>query len=364
MDEQTILTGGVAELKELKEALTNQANVRSEIENLMIASSKLEKQIAAEEKLKKDTIEATVNKRRNEVTKTFDSEILKEKSKLNNVKSKKSKVKKQGVKERIANETAALVETNKNLHNEIRTSLGHRGVPTYCDSSWFYTLFMPARLKEVLTLIGVFFAVVIICPWILIAVADKHWLIDLFFLIIYEFVVCAIYVTIYLFTKDKDKDILIDMRQKRDAIQENDKEIRRIKREIKKDPDESMYNLGDFDEQIKKSEETISQIVVKKNDALKEFEENTKQAIIDEIIGRDKERIDGLKTEFENKVEAKKEADKKQQEVTIEITSKYEAFLGSDMMDVNKVDEMIKLIEEGQVATVAEAVNKIRATIA
>ena len=34
------------------------------------------------------------------------------------------------------------------------------------------------------------------------------------------------------------------------------------------------------------------------------------------------------------------------------------------MMDVNKVDEMIKLINEGQVATVAEAVNKIRATIA
>ena len=55
-----------------------------------------------------------------------------------------------------------------------------------------------------------------------------------------------------------------------------------------------MYNLSEYDEQIKKSEETISQIVVQKNDALKDFEENTKQAIIDEITGRDKEKIEGL----------------------------------------------------------------------
>lgn len=172
------------------------------------------------------------------------------------------------------------------------------------------------------------------------------------------------FVTIYLFTKDKDKDVLIDMRQKRDEIKINEKEIRRIKRDIQNDPDESMYNLSEYDEQIKKSEETISQIVVQKNDALKDFEENTKQAIIDEITGRDKEKIEGLKSALLNATEAKKEAEQKQQEVTLGITSKYEAFIGNDMMDVNKVDEMIKLINEGQVATVAEAVNKIRATIA
>ena len=103
---------------------------------------------------------------------------------------------------------------------------------------------------------------------------------------------------------------------------------------------------------------------MQKNDALKDFEENTKQAIIDEITGRDKEKIEGLKSALLNATEAKKEAEQKQQEVTLGITSKYEAFIGNDMMDVNKVDEMIKLINEGQVATVAEAVNKIRATIA
>lgn len=364
VEEQTILSGGVEELTKLREELINQASIRSEIEHLIVESGKLEKQIEAEEKLIKNTIEATVNKRRNEVTKSFDSEIQKEKNKLNDIKSKKNKVKKKGVRDRIDKETLSLKEANRTLHSEIRTALGHSGVPTYCDSSWFYTLYMPSGMKEILILMALFFGVVIVFPWIMIALADKHWLLDTLFLLLYEFVVCAVYVTIYLFTKDKDKDVLIDMRQKRDEIKINEKEIRRIKRDIKNDTDESMYNLSEYDEQIKKSEETISQIVVQKNDALKDFEENTKQAIIDEITGRDKEKIEGLKSALLNATEAKKEAEQKQQEVTLGITSKYEAFIGNDMMDVNKVDEMIKLINEGQVATVAEAVNKIRATIA
>ena len=80
VEEQTILSGGVEELTKLREELINQASIRSEIEHLIVESGKLEKQIEAEEKLIKNTIEATVNKRRNEVTKSFDSEIQKEKN--------------------------------------------------------------------------------------------------------------------------------------------------------------------------------------------------------------------------------------------------------------------------------------------
>ena len=139
VEEQTILSGGVEELTKLREELINQASIRSEIEHLIVESGKLEKQIEAEEKLIKNTIEATVNKRRNEVTKSFDSEIQKEKNKLNDIKSKKNKVKKKGVRDRIDKETLSLKEANRTLHSEIRTALGHSGVPTYCDSS--YTLY-------------------------------------------------------------------------------------------------------------------------------------------------------------------------------------------------------------------------------
>lgn len=364
MDEQNILSGGANELAEVRQALENQAAIRNEIDRCQIEVQRLEKQIAAEEKLVADTIETTVNKRRNEVSNSFDKEIAKEKEVLKNAKNKKAKEKDKGMRERMNSETSHLVEANRGLHSEIRTAFEHRGIPGYCDSAWFYTLFMPRSIKEILIFVITAVCLILFVPSVLIMLIGGKWWLNIIIYIVYLMIVAAIYVTIYLFTKDKDKSILVDMREKRVEIQKNEKEIRNIRKDIRNDSDESMYNLTEFDTQIKESEETISDIVVKKNDALADFEQNTKPAIISEITERDKERIDGLKSELEKTGSAKRDSEQKQQELTMSITQKYEAFMGKDMMSLEKVDEMIKLINEGQVTTISEAINKIRATIA
>lgn len=364
MEVNNILNGGVAELNVLKGELEKQSEIRSAVTQSNVYKQQLEKQIAAEEKLVQDTINATIAKRKNEISKTFDKEISKEKDNLRGIKSRKEKAKNKGIRDRISSETSHLVEANKALHSEIRTAFGNKGIPKYCDSSWYYALFMPKSIKEILVFILVAIFLVIAFPMILVNVINGKWWLDIIVYVLTVMITAAIYVTIYLLTKDKDKALLVQMRAKRGDIISNEREIRRIKRAIKTDKDESMYNLGEYDSRIKMSEDTINGIVAKKNEALADFEQNTKNTIIQDITNQSKEKIEELKAELKKAIETKNENEKKQQEVTMSITSKYEALMGKDMLDIVKVEQMIQLINEGNAANVSEAINKLRTPMA
>lgn len=364
MEEKNILNGGAEELKEVKQMLEKRQEAKLQTQQCAAQEQKLEKQIAGEERQIKIEIEQTVTKRRNEITRSYDKEIAKEKEVLKGVKGKRDKAKSKGMKERMESETAHLAEENRGLHGEIRTAFGNRGIPAYCDSAWFYALFMPKRIKEFVAFILAAIAALVVLPNILIFVIGGRWWLKIIVYILTVLLVAAVYVTIYLFTKDKDSSILTDMREKRNRISDNEKEIRKIRRDIRKDKDDSVYHLDEFDEKIKASEQTISDIVVKKNEALAEFENTTKSAIENEITGREQEKMNGLREELGKLKQARGESEQKEQEIALFIASHYEALLGKDMMTPDKIEEMIRLLSEGQAATVSEAINKIRATTA
>lgn len=364
MEEQNILNGGLAELEEIKTALENQNAIRSEIETCRNECQKLERQILAEEKVLDSIINTTVSRRRSEVEKSFDRELDTEKDKLKGVKSKKDKAKNKGVKDRIQSETSHLVERNRGLHSEIRTAFEQRGIPKFCDSTWFYALYMPSGIRDIIILLITFLTLIFIIPSILTWLIGGKWWLDIIIYVLWLAVVVAVYVTIYLYTKDKDKSILTDMKDKRREVQKNDKEIRHIRRDIKSDKDESMYNLDEYNTQIKDLEEKISAIVVKKNDAIADFEKNTKPAIIEEVTSGNRQKLDDMNNEMDNAKVAMSDSEHKLQELTMVITSKYEGYLGSDMMTLDRINEMIKMVSEGEASTISDAINKIRASMA
>lgn len=361
MEEQQILNGGLNELTKLKEELEGQAAVKEEIRKLQSEVDRFEKKLASEEKAVQEEINAAVNKARTDIVKSFDKEINHEKINIKEAKDKKAKEKSKGIKKRIEAETESYVTENKAIRKEIKQKFKERGIPGYCDSTWFYTLFMPKGIKEILI-----FSVFILClvfgiPMLLSTIfASKWWTRAIIYVLVLLFE-AAVYITVFLLTRDKDKYILEEMRQNRNLVKENAAKIRQIKKGIKKDTDESMYNLGEFDTKIKEYEQAITDITAKKNDALSEFDNNTKEQMITDLTAQKQERIDLAKNEVLNSQSAKADSEQKLKDITDKLDEQYGVSMGNDMLTLQNVNKMITLIEEGQAVNINEAINRIRA---
>ena len=69
---------------------------------------------------------------------------------IKKIKSNRNKAKQRGIKDRITNETKDLVNENREYHRTIRKTLKENDLPSYCDSSWFYTMYCTQGMKQVL----------------------------------------------------------------------------------------------------------------------------------------------------------------------------------------------------------------------
>lgn len=360
MEEKDILNGGLNELDTMKSELQGKISVCEEIKKLKAEVDRYERNLKSEEKSVQNLVNESVGKARNEIVKRHDKDINHEKMNIKEQKDKKAKEKAKGVKKRIESETESYVEDNKRIKKEIRDRFKERGIPGYCNSNWFYALFMPKGILDIT--IFVLFAILTIVgiPLLLsFIIADKWWTRAIVYILVL-LVESAVYITIYLLTRDKDKYILEEMRENRNSIKENSAKIRQIKRSIKKDTDESMYNLQDFDNKIKAFEQNVSDLITKKNEELQDFDNNIKPQIINDVINSNQERIDSAKSEVENSKSALSDSEQKLKDINESIEEKYAKYLGKDMTSIQMVDKMRALIEEGQATNINEAINKIR----
>lgn len=361
MEEQSILNAGIDELNIIQEKLERRDYIKEEIENVIIRTGRLEGDVSLAEKQTKDTIDLTIKKRMSEVSASFDKEINDEKGKLRAVRNKRDKAKSKGMKQRIDEETEELRKSVRDLNTEIRTMFKTKGVPGFCNTEYYYAMYCPSSPGDWLVLACTALICIIAIPVILYCVLDWFWLWRLLLSTGVIAVFLAIYITVWLSTKDRFKATIVEMRGKRDAIRVNKKEIRKIKKSIKKDKDESKYNLGSFDEEIGEIESRINVTAGKKKVALDEFDRNTKPAIIAEITGRNKENIEAMNKEIGELTARRRSLEAEQKDIAYEITSSYEAFLGSEYMSPNKIEELKSVIQSGNAATIIEAINYIKA---
>ena len=114
---------------------------------------RLERELEAEQKQMADAVQATVKKRRQEISASYDSEINKAQDLLKKARTKREKAKNQGVKERIADETAELHAYNKELRDRMKSSFRRGHVPGFCRTKLYYSLYFPRWAKEFLILL-------------------------------------------------------------------------------------------------------------------------------------------------------------------------------------------------------------------
>lgn len=81
---------------------------------------------------------------------SYDREISKTQDKLKKARARREKAKNQGVKERIYNETAQLREENRQLKLHNSTIFHQNGIPSICNTKFYYALYFTKGLKEAL----------------------------------------------------------------------------------------------------------------------------------------------------------------------------------------------------------------------
>ena len=293
----------------IEECLDYLAAARESVEELSLAAdreeqlkqdeARLKKSLDAEKKQMADAVGSTVKKRREDLSSSYDVEINKAQDLLKKARAKREKAKNQGIKERIAEETSELHEYNKELVSRMKAKFREYHAPSWCRSRLYYSLYMPRWAKEffgLLIFIALFFLAL---PFGVYAVLPEHktWYLALIY-VADILVVGGIYMWIGNHTKLQYAECLREGRQILDQMRANDKKIKVITGTIRKDRNESLYNLEKYDDEIARLTQELYEVAAKKKEALNTFETVTKNILQDEIEHSHREKIGELEHQY------------------------------------------------------------------
>lgn len=351
----------------IQECLDYLAAARESVDELSLAAdretqlkqdeSRLKKELDAEKKHMTDAVGSTVKKRREDLTSSYDTEINKAQDLLKKARVKREKAKHQGIKERIEEETLELHEYNKELISNMKAKFREYHAPSWCRSRLYYSLYMPRWAKEFFTLlifIGLFFLVLPFGTYMLLPQRRTLYLALIYVADI--LIVGGIYMWIGNHTKLQYAECLRAGRQILDQMHANDKKIKVITGTIRKDRNESLYNLEKYDDEIARLTQELNEVAAKKKEALNTFETVTKNILQDEIEHGYRGKIEKLEHEHEevNKQLRLTTAEVKSRRLTL--TDRYGSHLGKEFLDPFKLQDLSSILQQGRAANISEAI--------
>lgn len=364
MADGNILNGGLEDCRQLRSDVSELYASRTKSADAKVSATQTEKAIKAKEKAINDEISAATKRRVDEIGKSYDEEIAKLKSKSRKVKSNKGKTKRKEVALRIRRETADEREKERQLKLEIRSVYKRESVSAIFNTKLFYALFMPNRLSDVPVLLLALIVAFLVLPGaVYYLVFPETWQTTLGLMLLYfAFVVVYIllYVLILHITKGLHKETFVQIKGLRSDIRQNRREMARIARRIRKDKDESEYNLDRFDDEMKDISADINHILEEKKEALTEFEKSAKQMLADGIREKYEEELNGMKDYLSSTLEEQKTAEERAKELSLLITKNYEPYLGKENLSLDIIDRLEARLESGAAKTVAEALRQIQ----
>jgi len=362
MDEGNILLEGVQKLNEIKADLTELYRYKDKNDDLIVELKKIEKNIQTLKKAAEDEVQATVKKRRSEIETAYDKQLDKIKADMKKVKDKRDKRKDRKVSERIDEETASLREENRRLKLEAKSLFKQKNVPAFCNTGLYYALYFPGCFRDfIIILISLALTLFIIPCGIYYYVLPEEKIIYLAALYIATVLVFGgLYLLIGNRTKDKHGDIIRQGNKIRHDIIKNNKKINNIKRNIKKDKDESTYGLENFDEELARLDKEAQDLTEQKKEALMTFENSTVPIISAEIKKQYDGKLLALKSEYEKIKAEVSTADEKIKALTLKLAREYEPYIGKDLITFDTLDTLINIIEAGNAANISEAVQFYR----
>ena len=355
-EENNVLNGGIDILNEIRASVTNLENMKQRVTELSEKQSKLEKDIESKQKAMDNEISNTVSKRQSEIEKSFDSEIDKTRDRIKRVKNKKEKYKDVKVSERINIETAELHERERSLKQDLKGIFSREHISRLYNNEYFFSVFLPDNLGDFLIILASIIIMLAIPAVIYILLPEglQHiWML----LLLYAAVIAlfmAIFMLIRNFVKKKQK-ALEEAQEVRGKIRNFKKQIKKVERSIRKDKDESGYGLENFDAELNELDGQVNDIVNQKKQALAEFENTTKNDISNQIRSNYIESINSMKAENEAAYNEQRTLENSIKTNTLEISKKYEAYVGKDNLSLRTIDGLIEIINGGDAVNIADA---------
>lgn len=348
-------------LKEAKEAIEELKLLDAQESSLVQKESQLEKNLAAAKKRMADAVAQTVKQRREDIYADYDRESGRIQEQLKKMRGRREKAKNQGIKERIADETAALRNEIRDLRGQMKALMKQQHVPAYCRTKLYYSLYFPRRAKEYLAFL--LFAVIVFlavpgCVYLLIP-ERKLW--QLFVIYLLDLIVFGgSYIAIGNRTKLLYMETLRQGRSILDEIQANQRQIRRITSAIRRDRSDAFYDLERFDDEISRLQQELDELAVQKKNAVNTFETVTKNILTDEIEHNHQGTIDQLDGEHAQAEMELKVVRQQIKEKRLYAADHYGAHLGREFMDPVKIGKLCLIVQDGQAANVSEAIEVYR----
>ncbi len=349
-------------LEEAKSTLILLEEAKEAVRNQDLKVKRLEKGLAAEKKAVNDSIELTIRKRKAEITDSYDAQIEDVQGQLRKEKARREKAKNLAIEQRIAQETAEVSEENRQLRTELTTLFRKNRVPGFCNSLLFYALYYTRGFREffvaMISLVLVIFGI----PMGVFALSGSSQPLVLMVIYILDILIFGgIYVAITNLIKVPHHDTLSEGRRIRNRIMANRKQMRATQNRIRKDKNEERYGLEDYDAEIYRLESEKAEVATKKQEALTTFENNGKVLLSKEIMENNQERIHQLEEDVMMAADVLSELQAQGKTLSRQITENYEPLLGREFLNTEKIDRMLVMFREGQVANITEAQELVRA---
>lgn len=358
-EEINVLNCGAEMLGEMKNAIVTLETLKSSSKSLTSEQQRLEKEIASLSKEMDSTLSTTVSKRQAEVEKTFDLQIEKTREQIKDVKNKKGKQKNSKVDERVAFETVELKEKLRSLGQDLKGVFTRQHISRIYNNEYFYTMFMPDGIGDffviflsIIVMLAIPAGVYFILP------PAAHKIIVLVAMYVGFIAICLlIYSAIFKNVRNRYLDSFTEARKIRDSIRLTKKRIKKTEKNIRKDSDESTYGLEKFDMELSDLDNQIENIINDKKEALRVFENQTKAAVVEEIKARYVGRLEEMKRSCENAYSEQRAADEQIKTLSLEITKKYEAYVGKENLTVPMIDALTEIINDGEATNIGEAIS-------
>jgi len=167
----------------------------------------------------------------------------------------------------------------------------------------------------------------------------------------------GLYIIVGNLTKARYRDSLMKIRAMRDNIDHDMKRITLITKDINNDSADDRYDLSSFDAEIEEAKINVQSIKDKKTAAVSEFENSTKKIIADEITNNSREKLESLNNELEVAKQSLGNIAARRSEINLDISDKYESYLGRDFLQPSKIEALQKLINDKEASNLIEAID-------
>ena len=150
MAEQNILNGDQQVLEQILGDINEHAEKKERLERMSVSIRDITKEIDSTTKAMEDEISSRISESTDSICAGYDKAVSQDKDTIKQVQADRDKAKMQGIKERIASETASLRAENKSLQNEINEAFIQENIPRIVNNSFFMALYISRKVRDVL----------------------------------------------------------------------------------------------------------------------------------------------------------------------------------------------------------------------